>query len=89
MQFSINQILKDKIKKNNFNYIKELKIPIKRMRLKLKYKINFIFGWMTKLKRKIYIAKESKKIKIKINLLSQWTMFLSSVELYNICFKAI
>jgi len=56
-QFPINQILNDEIEKKIQNDSKQKKSQLKEQGSKLKYKINFIYDWRVKLKRKINLAK--------------------------------
>jgi hypothetical protein len=58
-------MLKNKIKKNIFRSYKTIQInlAIKKMRIKLKHKINLIFNCMVKLKRKINLIKGLKNKK--------------------------
>jgi hypothetical protein len=53
--------LKDKIEKIILIIQKDFKIAIKRMRIKIKNKINFLFDWKVKLKIITNLAKEKKR----------------------------
>jgi len=55
--------LNDEIKKKIFNYTKGLKkyIQLKELQSKLKYKLNFIFDWRVKLKRKNNLKNDQKQ----------------------------
>jgi len=69
-----------KLKKINFHCTKGFKkIAITRMKIKIEKKINFIFDWKVKLKRKINLVKGKKKFKrmrMKINIKNKNNVFI-------------